>query len=250
MRGKGKETFEAIINELFSKKIYHYYYHLPKLIDFPDNYKLGFGNLHEWKSLPDSVQKTCKKVMLLNESPLERIKQETWEKLIQENQLIFSPPHQGCWLKIQKEGYFTNYMAKQADQKAEQSMNVLRYVLDSNVFEPFTFSIAYDTLTDNSSLSGNLTFSGSVEYTTEIDEEVHQFNQMIHSPNRMENRILHALDLLRIGDYIAEDTNQVFYYTAAIEKILLDNEPELGHKFAVRGTFLLSDESKNKEDMY
>jgi len=250
-----EEQFYSSVEKVFSIKQYFYHFHSSKLNNFPECYKLGYGVLKNWDSLPEEVKNECNRVMVLNQSPYPVIDDETWKRLSAENKLIFNPPHKGQWLEIQIEGVFGPNMQNEAFRQAELSMDVLRLVLSSGMLEPFSYTVIYDPKSHNVNIGGKISFTGGVDYFGDVkergyDENINRLNKLVEKPSKIEKRIIQALNFLRIGDYIAEDQNRIFYYAAGIEKMILDNEPEIKHKFSLRGSFLLGNTSKERRMIF
>jgi len=246
-----EEQFYSSVEKVFSIKQYFYYFHLSKLNNFPEGYKLGYGVFKNWDSLPEEVKNEFNRVMVLNQSPYPVIDDETWKRLSAENKLIFNSPHTGQWLEIQIEGVFGPNMQNEAFRQAELSMDILRVVLFSGIVEPFSYTVIYDPKSHNVNIGVKISFTGGVDYFGDVkergyDENINRLNKLVEKPSKIEKRIIQALKFLRIGDYISEDQNRIFYYAAGIEKMILDNEPEISHKFSLRGSFLLGNNSKER----
>jgi hypothetical protein len=250
VREFGKDDYIEKVNEFLSKKKYEYYYHIDKLANFPDKYKVGRGNLLGWNSIPDSVKEFSQSLMVEKKAPFDIFTDEDWEQLSQDNKVQFRSPQQGMWLKVLTEGYSEHYMASAALKVAESSLDILRFALTSREIDLINYGIAYDPTSEIAHYAGSISMSSLIEYDKFVDIEVNALNKICEKPSRMESRIAQALKLIRIGDLIVEDSNKIFYYTAAIEKLILDNEPELKFKFSTRGALLLSKTKKARESNF
>jgi hypothetical protein len=246
IREYGKDDFIKKVNELFAKKKYTYYFHLNKLINFPDNYKVGYGRLHYLDYNPSSVQNYSLSLMV-EKKPVFDLSENDWELLSQEKSIIFRSPQKGMWFSVSVEGFSGHYMAKNAFNVAETSLDILRFVLGNRKLNHIDYGITYDPSTDYVQYAGSISMTSQIEYDNSMDKEIELFTELLKSPNKMEKRILQALKLIRIGDLFAEDSNKIFYFTAALEKLILDNRPEIKHKFSTRGAFLLSKSNNARE---
>jgi len=256
IRGKdSKSQFYTTVENVFSTKEYFYYFHLSKLNNFPDEYKLGYGVVKKWDSLPEEVKNECQRVMILNESPYPMIDDTTWRRLSAENKIIFNSPHIGQWLEISIIGVLGPNMQEEAFRKAELSLDFLRLLLFSGAVEPVSYPVIYDPKSNKVNLGGSISFTSGIDYIGDIrergyDETIIRLNKLIDNPSKIEKRIIQALNFLRIGDYISEKQNKIFYYAAGIEKMILDNEPEISYKFSTRGAFLLENNSEERQIIF
>jgi len=243
-----KKQFYTMVENVFSIKQYLYYFHSSKLNNFPEGYKLGYGIIKNWDSLPEEVKNECYRVMELNQSPYSVMNDEMWEKIATESKLIFNAPKKGQWLEIKIEDVSGPSTQEEAYRQAELSMDILRLVIFSGTVEPFSYTVCYDPKSHNVRIGGDISFTSAVDYFGDVqkrgyDKDINRLNKLVDNPSKIEKRVTQALNFLRIGDYISEKQNKIFYYAAGIEKIILGNEPELSYKFSLRGSFLLGADS-------
>lgn len=251
-----KEKFYSDVERSFSIKQYLYYFHSSKLRNFPDGYRLGYGKLINWDSLPDEVKNIYHKISELNESPISKISDEMWKRLSIENQLIFNSPHEGQWLEIEIKDTYGPSLRHEVFKRAEHSMDILRLILHGESLKPFSYAVGYDSIPNNKAwIETNIKFSSTIDYIGDIkerehDENISRLNILVENPKKLENRIREALNYLRIGEYSSEDHNKIFYYAAGIEKLIVGDIYELSYKFALNGAFVLGMEPKQRQIIF
>ena len=251
-----KEQFYSSVEKVFSIKQYFFYFHSSKLNNFPEGYKLGYGKLINWSSLPEEVKNVCHRMIELNQNPIPFIDDKAWKRLSLENKLIFNSPRKGQWLEIEIEDIYGPFIRRESCRKAESSMDILRLILHSDSLKPFSYAVCYDPAPNNKAwIEANISFISAIDYLGDIkerghDEKISRLNKLVEKPKKLENRIREALNYLRIGEYISEEQNKIFYYAAGIEKLILDNESALSYKFSLRGAFVLGMDSKQRRMIF
>lgn len=252
------EEFIKFVEDSFKNVESIYYFHKPELYEFPNYMSLGHGRLINYDSLPFEVNELANKIFS-GESPFKDsliAKAFVWH--LHDN-IAISDPNKGSWLEIKTSSISYNIRYKKAFEKAEESLDVLRLVETPYRLNSIQYAIVFNEY-EKSAFPASVPLSGiRYDYDQTIKESISRYSSICVNPkNDIENRIKNSLYFKRIGDNFAPDHLRIFYYVAAIEKLILGTEDrDARWKFSQKGAILLDNDSirrqkisKELKDMY
>jgi hypothetical protein len=242
------DEFRRSVEDYFKLKERDYYFQLVELGSFPPQYKLGFGALLVFDSLPKEV-KDCAESLSKGKVPSAgQSMQKMWNQIIQAL-TIPSDPKAGQWLKISVSAISSSTSLDRAFEYAEESLDILRMAISSARFHLPMHAIALDK-----DQSKAFPVAKGVEFSKYSYDPRHQnlidgLNTICVKPSSdLEKRIKTALHFFRIADNNAPDYHKLFFYVAAIENLILgaDDRDVLRWKFSEKGAVLLSDKLRER----
>jgi len=243
--------FKKAVDRLFKVKKTSFFFQLPELVGFPDNYQLGHGKLRNFDSLPAVVRDLA---VSLTKGRVGKVRTEL--ERIQTAYLhemnIPVDPNTGCWLEINKSGISSFIVLESALQAAEESLDILR-ILRPHIRVPLPQYIISKNADDRKASFEAL----KIElYRYHFDQEeqklINRLNNLVANPRSdLEKRVLNALHFYRIGRNFSPEDQELFYYVAAIENLVIgkDDKDVLKWKFSEKAAFLLEDDLSRRLEM-
>lgn len=244
-----REQFDKLIEDFFKVTKTDYYFQLSELEAFPDNYRLGYGVLLTFGSLPQPVKafaKSLAKGKIANEKPeRERILKEIVKKIV-----IPPAPHIGYWLKITTSSVSYNIRFHNAFEFAEESLDILRIAKPAARVNLPQYAVGMNTNESNPFLATAAVTFSRYPYAPGKQELIDRLNDICVKPSsELEEHIKNALHFYRIGDYHSPNHQKLFFYVAAIERLIISGKTDLTHKFSEKGAILLANNLKERLDL-
>ncbi len=249
-RNRGKTTFEDFkkeVNEFLSIKKLDFYFQLVELSGFPENFRLGYGNLVSFTKLPDSVKKIALKLAKGDTSNIYNNKQK--DEVLDyacKQLLIPEDPNVGFWLRISPPKAISfNILMENAFVHAQDSLDILR------IASPMRGRTRLPQLAIEYNVDVGTAFPcvrgieiGRYPYDPDSNVLIQRLNDVCVNPScDLEERLKDALHFFRMAEIHAPPHQQLFFYVAAIERLILSQEPNLNHKFCERAAILTEKES-------
>lgn len=237
-------VFKKDVDSLFKVKKASFFFQLPELVGFPDNYQLGHGKLRNFDSLPTAVRDfavgltkgTVGKVM----TDRERV-----QTVYLQEMSVTRNPNTGCWLEISKSGISNFIVLERALQAAEESLDILRILRPHIRITLPQYAISRNSDERKAVLEPLRIELYKYHFDQEEQEWVDRLNNLVVNPScDLENRILNALHFYRIGRNFSPEDQELFYYVAAIENLVIgkDDRDVLRWKFSEKAALLLEDD--------
>jgi hypothetical protein len=244
-----REEFDKSIEDFFKVKKTDYYFQLSELEVFPDNYRLGYGVLLTFVSLPQSVKvfaENIAKGKIVNEKP-ERERLLT--KII--NKIVIPPdPHIGHWLKITTSSISYTIRFHNAFEFADESIDILRIATPTARVRLPQYAIGMNINENKAFLATAAVTFSRYPYPPRKQKLIDRLNGICVKPSSdLEERIKNALHFYRIGDYHSPNHQKLFFYVAAIEHLIISGKTDLTHKFSEKGAILLANKVKERLDL-
>ena len=243
--------FRNDCDALLKVKKTSFFFQLPELAGFPDNYLLGYGKLRSFDSLPRTVRDFATG---LTEGKVGRVRteQERVKTIYLDEMSIPRNPRSGCWFEISNSGISGFIQLNKAIQAADESLDILR-ILRPHIRIPLPQYIISKNTEDRTASFEAL----NIElYKYHFDEEeqklIDRLNDLVVNPRcDLEKRILNALHFYRIGRNFSPEDQEVFFYVAAIEKLVIGNNDRdvLKWKFSEKAAFLLEDDLNGRMEI-
>ncbi len=161
-------------------------------------------------------------------------------------------PHDGSWLRITTTAVSSTIRYNDAFEHAEESLDILRIATPTARIHSPQYAIGFSE-NNKAFLAITLTFS-RYPYSS-IDRPlkkklIERLNKICFKPSSdLEKRIKDALHFHRIGEIHSPKQQKLFYYVAAIERLILGPKMNLTHKFRERGAILLTDDPKERLEL-
>jgi hypothetical protein len=238
--------FEKRVDKLLEIKKMSFFFQLPQLVGFPDNYHLGHGKLRKFDSLPAMVRDFATGLTNGKVGKV-RTEEERIQTVFLHEMQIPRNPHVGCWLEIKKSGIGSFMVCEKALQAAEESLDILR-VLRSHIRISLP-QYAISKNSDERKVSFNALKIELYDYHFDQQDQQEQksidrLNKLVARPrSELEKRVLNAFHFYRIGRNFSPEDQELFYYVAAIENLIIGKDDrDLGWKFSERAAFLLEDD--------
>lgn len=255
MRPKGKmaselsrNEFQLILDKYFSIKEVNYFFQITELEGFSDNYSLGHGSLLKFASLPQEVKNVA---IGLSKHEVQPCNQAIWEGIF-EKISIPADPSCGYWLKISYSSISSYMGTDKAFKFAEETLDILRISTLATLRLP-QHAISWNIKNGNPiPLYMGVRYSRCI-YDSKYKQIIDRLTVMYVNPSSdLESRIKDAILFLRIADNNSPDNQRLFFYAAAIERLILGNEDEksIGSKFSQKGALLLSIDVKERLDLF
>lgn len=241
--------FNESIDEYLRVKKTDYYFQLAELRNFPDNYQLGHVLLLKFNSLPQPVKDLAKD---LSRGKAARITSQTriWEEIFPKL-LIPIDPKLGHWLKTSVSAVSSSISTDRGFESAENSLDILRIAISTARFHLPQYAIGLDSQTNKAfHVAKGIEFN-KYTYNPKHQKLIDRLSSIyVKTPSELERRIQDAIHFLRIADNNSPDYQRLFFYVAAIERMILTSKPPLTHKFAERGAILLRHRRKKRLKMF
>ncbi|MCK4478150.1 hypothetical protein KAU88_06450 [Candidatus Bathyarchaeota archaeon] len=243
-----RDEFNKSVENFFSVKKTNFYFQLSELEKFPNNYRLGYGVLLTFKSMPQLVKvfaKSLAKGKIVNEKPeKERILREIVKKIV-----IPQDPHIGYWLKITTSAISYSIRFENAFEFSEESLDILRIATPTARIHLPQHAIGMNTNENKPFLATTVEFN-RYPYYSRKQKLIDRLNNVCVKPSsELEERIKDALHFQRIGDNHSPDHQRLFFYVAAIERLIISSKTDLTHKFSEKGAILLGNDLKDRLDL-
>lgn len=248
LRFLNRKQFDKLINDYFKVKKTDYYFQISELESFPDNYRLGYGRLLTFDSLPQPVKTFAES---LSNGKIIGVKQKT-EKILKEivkKIVIPSDPHVGYWLKITTSAISYIIQSTNAFESAEESLDILRIATPTSRVHLPQYAIGINTGESKAFLATAAVEFSRYPYHPRMDKLIDRLSDICVKPSsELEKRIKNALHFYRIGDNFSPNHPKIFFYVASIEHLILgrNDRDVLRWKFSEKGAILLADDSKER----
>ena len=248
---QNREQFCKSIEDFLTVKKTEFYFQLSELENFPDNYRLGYGVLLKFNSLPQPVKtfaENLSKGEIISNGPKDaytRILKEVIKKIT-----VPSDPNIGCWLKLTASAVSSNIRSGNASKMAEESLDILRIVTPTARIHLPQYAVAMNTNENKAFLTATDVEFNRCPYASRKDELIDRLSDICTSPSSdLEKRVKDALHFFRIGEIYSPDYQKLFFYVAGIERLILGDNKDLTHKFCERGALLLSEDLKKRLEL-
>ena len=233
-----RKSFTKFIEDNLRIKEIRYFFQVPELVGFPESYQLGHGKLISFEVLPEPVKEFARSLArreITHPKPhVERILKEEVKRMI-----IPDDPGMGCWLEIPV--LSVRVSIEQLFKLAEESLDILRIVVPTSKIDSLRYSIGLDEQ-NNAFLVTTIKWH-KYHYSVieqHNEEEIRRLNKICVKPTTdLEKRVKDALLFFRIGENSSSKHQELFYYAAGIERLILTSQPPLTHKFRERGAIIL-----------
>jgi hypothetical protein len=247
----GTLQFRRYVDELFKIKKTSFFFQLPELFGFPDNYQLGHGKLLNFDSLPSAIKDFAAGLTKGRVGKVRTELERVQTVYLQEISIPINP-HNGCWLEISKSGISSFIMLNKALQAAEESLDILR-ILRPHIRIPLP-QYAISKNAGDRKASFEALKIGLYKYHFDQGEQkliARLNNLVVSSRSDLEKRVLNALHFYRIGRNFSPEDQELFYYVAAIENLVIgkDDRDVLRWKFSEKAAFLLEDDMSGRLEM-
>jgi hypothetical protein len=170
--------------------------------------------------------------------------QNVWKEIF-EKLVIPADPNLGHWLKISCSSISESVGSDRAFEYAEESLDILRVAVSQARFQSPQYAIARNTNKNAASPTiKGIRFSKYL-YSPRHQNIIDRLNAMYAKPSSdIEIRIKDAIHFLRIADNNSPNYQRLFFYAAAIERLILgdDDRGALGKRFSQKGAILLSND--------
>ena len=245
------EEFRDFVDNSFKKVESAFYFHKPELFGFPNNIFLGHGKLINYESLPLEVKIFSNKIFSREYCFKDPLVIKAFGLYLQDN-IAISDPKKGSWLEIKTSSITFDIRHKNAFEKAEESLDVLRIIKSPYKLNTIQYAIVLNE-DEKDAFPTSIGLSGlRYEYDQDIQKAISIFSNICLNPkNDVENRLKNALYFKRIGDNFAPDHFKIFFYIAGIENLILggDDRDVLRWKFAQKGAILLDKNSERRHEI-
>ena len=244
------EEFKNVIDDFFKFTVTTFYFHIPELRGFPNNYRLGHGYLLSFDSLPQPI-KTLARDLAEGKTNLydDLFVEKSLKDYAIKNIVIPKNPEMGFWLKITTSSISYGIRHNKAFEFAEESLDILRIInLIAKINSP-ELALRIDER-ENKSFPVTVPIRfGKYEYEPSNDKLINRLSDIcVKTSSDLEYRIKNALHFFRIGENHAPDYQKIFYYVAGIEQLILGDQDRdvLRWKFSEKGAILMGDDVENR----
>ena len=129
---------------------------------------------------------------------------------------------------------------------AEESLDILRIVTPTSRLSLPQFAIQHRPLGQSAFIACIISW-GRYPYAPRKEQLIKRLTEICVKPKTdLEKRIKDALHFFRIAEYHSPNHQKVFFYVAAIERLILSGETSLTHKFRERGSILLENDVERR----
>ncbi len=245
-----QDEFEKSIENFLKIRKTEYYFQIPELVDFPDNYQLGHGMLLTFDSLPRQVNSFAEDLAKGEITNFDPNREQAYKDMIKKI-VIPADPRIGYWLKIITYAISSIIRFHNAFEFAEESLDILRITVHTTSICSPQYAIGLTQTQNKAFLAGTLKVS-TCPYEARDQPLIDRLNEICVKPSSdLEKRIKNALHFFRIGDNFSPDYQKVFFYVAAIENLILgdDDRDVLRWKFSEKGAILLGGDLKRRLEL-
>jgi hypothetical protein len=241
--------FHRSIEEYFRVKKTDFYFQISELSKFPNNYRLGYGVLLTFASLPKPIrifaEELSKGKIAHEKRETERILKEIVKKIV-----IPSDPHIGYWLRIPTSAISYTKRSSQAFRFAEESLDILRIATPMTRIRLPQYAITLNADESKAFLDSPIEFN-RCPYHPRKQKLIDRLSDICIKPSSpLERRIKDALHFYRIGDNYSPDHQKIFFYVAAIEHMIISGHMDLTFKFSQKGAILLAETRDERLDRF
>jgi len=241
------DEFNRSVENFFRVKKTDFYFQLSELEKFPDNYRLGYGVILTFNSIPKPIKifaGSLAKGKITTEKPEKgRVLREIVKKIV-----VPQDPHIGYWLKVTTSAISYSIRFDNAFEFSEESLDILRIATPTARIHLPQYAIGINTNENKPFLATTVEFN-RYPYYSRKQNLIDRLNNLCVKPSsELEERIKDALHFYRIGDNHSPDHQRLFFYVAAIERLLISSRTDLTHKFSEKGAILLGNNSKDRQD--
>jgi len=235
------EEFQRHVDKVLGVKKISFFFQLPELVGFPDNYNIGYGKFRKFTSLPKIVRDLATGLTKGKVGQVRTERERIQTMYIREIRIPLNT-NTGCWLEIEKSGVSSFIVLENALQSAEMSLDILRIIRPH-----IRISLPQYVISKSSNERKAFFNALNIElYKYHFDHQeqelIDRLNTLIVNPrSELEKRVLNALQFYRIGRNFSPEDQALFYYVAAIENLILgkNDRDVLRWRFAEKAAFLL-----------
>lgn len=235
-----RKQFCNSIEDYFKIKKTDFYFQLSELRNFPNNYRLGYGVLLTFASLPKPVKTFARN---LSEGKIVDNKPERQKilKMIVSKIVIPADPNIGHWLKISASAISYAIRLDQTFKFAEESLDILRIAIPTTRIHLPQYAIGLNADESKAFLATASVKFNRCPYHPRKQKLIDRLSDICVKPSsQLEGRIKNALHFYRIGDNYSPDHQKLFFYVAAIEHMIISGKADLTYKFSEKGAILLA----------
>jgi len=233
--------FKKGVDRIFKVKKTSFFFQLPELVGFPDNYQLGHGKLRDFDSLPAAVRDLAVGLIKGRVGKV-RTEQERVQTVYLQEMSVPRNPNAGCWLEMRKSGISSFIVFERALQAAEESLDILRILRPHIRITLPQYAISRNSDERKASFEPLKIELYRYHFDQEEQKSIDRLSNLVINPRSdLEKRILNALHFYRIGRNFSPEDQELFYYVAAIENLVIgkDDRDVLRWKIPEKAAFLL-----------
>lgn len=235
------EFREIITKKWLTNRLYHVYFPLYNVYNFPDGYKLGYGILYIFASLP---------------IPIQEYLDEKWRHEFDRNRgyaanidEFLKRKRDSTFLYVSVKSYGQDKAGQKATELADESMHILRavYGADFNLKE-------YVYIEDAGKYPGGREMGewASASYAAILDNNYTELTEILTKarPSELETRLRNSIRLFALAIEAIRPEIRYTLLTTALESMLLIKGNYLRFKLAEKVAFLLGKDKEQRLKLF
>jgi hypothetical protein len=239
------DTLGAYVRDVLAPKEYHFFYPINQTVNFPDNYKIGFGTGRNFGNLAKNIQRGFEMTWINNFQLYKGIWGDVERYLENRKQAMF--------LEVVSRASGQFKAARESEAKVEQSLDVLRmtYQEDFVATEYYMELESKPPQTMRGPIHGEYDIlPGTKVYNPAHDEKISALNEILTAgrDNEILGRLRTAARLF--GAATSSKTQEARYILlcSALDAMVLDDKHNYhGEKLAERIAFISSEPDQRRD---